>query len=148
MQHDGSHQLTTFTLAGGLYGIEVELVQEVIREQRTTAVPLAPDTVAGLANLRGEVVTAIDLRQRLDLPHRTDGAVPMSVVVRVGDEPVSLLVDVIGEVVEVRADDFEPQPETVSGIARTMLRGAYKLKNGLLHALDVEKVLDIVPAGS
>jgi purine-binding chemotaxis protein CheW len=148
MQDNGSHQLTTFTLDGGLYGVEVEMVQEVIRYQPTTAVPLAPGTVAGLINLRGEVVTAIDLRERLGLPARPADTDPMNVVVRVGDEPVSLLVDVIGDVVEVCADDFEPQPETVSGVARALLRGAYKLEGRLLHALDVEKVVDLVAAAA
>src|SRR5690349_9788083 len=95
-----SRQLATFTLDGHSFGIAVEQVQEVLRSQSRTRVPLAPPAVAGLVNLRGQVLTAIDLRTQLGLPPR-EGAEPMVVVVRVGGEPISLLVDAIGDVVDV-----------------------------------------------
>jgi purine-binding chemotaxis protein CheW len=94
-------QLVTFRLGGALYGVDVTQVQEVLHQQQRTRVPLAPRTVAGLVNLRGQVVLAVDLRARLALPDRAEGDDPMMVVVRVGGETVSLLVDHVGEVVTV-----------------------------------------------
>ena len=91
-------------------------VQEVIRYQAMTRVPLAPTVVSGLINLRGQIVTAIDLRRRLGLAGPADeGLHPMNVVVRTDDGAVSLLVDEIGDVVEVTDDAFEPPPETLAG---------------------------------
>ncbi len=80
-----SQQFTTFTLDGHLFGVEVETVQEVIRYQETTRVPLAPGSIGGLINLRGQVITALDLRHRLGLPDRAEGQRPMNVVVRTED---------------------------------------------------------------
>lgn len=133
-----SRQLATFRLDARTYGIDVVRVQEVLRNQPRTRVPLAPSTVAGLINLRGQVVTAVDLRERLELPRRAEGVQPMVVVVRVGDEPISLLVDSIGDVVDVQDDEFEPPPETLVGPARDVILGAYKLDGLLLLALDVD----------
>lgn len=106
-------------------------------------VPLAPGAVRGLINLRGQIVTAVDLRRRLALPDPEAGRLPMNVVVRHGDGAVSLLVDEIGDVVEVDQEDFEPPPDTLHGPARELIRGAYKLKDRLLLPLDVERVLDV-----
>ena len=133
-----SRQLATFTLDGHCFGIDVEQVQEVLRSQSRTRVPLAPPAVAGLVNLRGQVLTAIDLRTQLGLAPRED-AEPMVVVVRVGGEPISLLVDAIGDVVDVEESDFEPPPDTLLDAGRDMLRGAYKLPDRLLLALDAER---------
>jgi purine-binding chemotaxis protein CheW len=118
-------------------------VQEVIRYQEMTAVPLAARGAAGLINLRGEVVTAIDLRTRLGLPRRPDGTMPMNVVVRVDDEAVSLLVDAIGDVAQVCSDQFEEPPETMTGPGRSLVLGAYKLDGQLLLALDVARAVDV-----
>src|SRR3954449_4945108 len=85
-------QFATFWLAGYLFGIEVVKVQEVLRYQRMTAVPLAPPEIAGLINLRGQIVTALDLRRRLDLPDRADAKLPMNVVVRTDEGSLALLV--------------------------------------------------------
>lgn len=136
-----STQYATFTLGEHLYGVEVERVQEVLRSQTCTPVPLAPDAVGGLLNLRGQVVTAVDLRRRMGMPGRADGQDPMNVVVRVGGEAVSLLVDVIGGVVNVTDDLFEPPPDTLSGPHRELIRGVYKLEDRLLMALDVARVV-------
>lgn len=132
-------QFATFMLDRYYFGVEVLTVQEVIRYQDMTHVPLAPPVVQGLINLRGQIVTAIDLRRRLELPLRTDGQQPMNVVVRTSDGVVSLLVDEIGDVVETSADDFEAAPDTISGAARELVTGVYKLKDRLLLALDVER---------
>ena len=135
-------QFTTFTVGGHLFGIEVENVQEVIRYQPMTRVPLAPPSVGGLINLRGQVITAVDLRHRLEMPARAADELPMNVVVRTDDGAVSLLVDQIGEVVHAAADDFEPPPETLIGATRALIRGAYKLDSQLLLALDVTRAVD------
>ena len=136
-------QFATFYLDRLLFGVEVARVQEVIRYQEMTRVPLAPAMVTGLINLRGQIVTALDLRKRLDLAERASDRLPMNVVVRAGDEAVSLLVDEIGDVLEVEDEMFELPPETLRGVARELIRGAYKLKGRLLLILDTEKTVTI-----
>ncbi len=138
-----SQQFTTFTLDGHLFGVEVETVQEVIRYQEMTRVPLAPGAIGGLINLRGQVITALDLRHRLGIRQRPEGALPMNVVVRTEDGAVSLLVDQIGEVIETDARHFESPPDTVTAQARDLIRGAYKLDGTLLLALDVPRTVDL-----
>jgi purine-binding chemotaxis protein CheW len=134
-------QLATFRLDGDLYGVEVEHVQEVLRSQGLTRVPLAPKAVAGLINLRGQVVTAIELRERLGRPPRPEGTDAVVIVVRLRGEAVSLLVDSIADVVDVDSADFEAPPDTLDGQARDLIRGAYKLDGQLLLALDVQKAV-------
>ncbi|WP_122818433.1 chemotaxis protein CheW [Nocardioides pantholopis] len=136
-----STRLVTFALDGRRYGVAVDAVQEVLRGQPRTRVPLAPATVAGLINLRGQVLTAIDLREQLGLPAYSGEEEPMLVVIRVAGEPVALLVDSIGSVVDVDADQFEPPPDTLTGIARDLILGAYKLQDQLLLALDVDRAV-------
>ncbi|MGO9403872.1 MAG: chemotaxis protein CheW [Terriglobales bacterium] len=132
-------QFCTFYLDQLLFGVELQGVQEVIRSLDLTRVPLAPAVVSGLINLRGQIVTAVDLRRRLELAPRLPGMLAMNVVVRSEDGAVSLLVDEIGDVVEVEEDTFEPPPETLRGSVRAMILGVHKLKNRLLHVLDIEK---------
>lgn len=140
--HDASStQMLTFELAGALYGIEVEHVQEVLRTQKVTRVPLLGEAVAGLINLRGEVVTAIDLRARLALAPRPEGQDAVNVVVRLRGESISLLVDSIADVVELDGRSFEPVPDTLTGGVRDLLRGAYKTQGRLLLALDVVRAV-------
>jgi len=134
-------QFCTFSLENDCFGIDVQQVQEVLRYQEQTRVPLAPKVVRGLINLRGQIVTALDLRCRLELRERADNALPMNVVVRTHDNVVSLLVDEIGDVVEVAEEAFEPVPETLTGIARELITGAYKLADRLLLILDIEKTV-------
>src|SRR5215470_7939499 len=118
-------QFCTLFLDGACYGIEVTRVQEVIRSQRLTRVPLAPAVVAGLMNLRGQIVTAIDLRKRLGLPERTAKKPPTNVVVQTEGGVASLLVDEVGDVLQVPSDAFEAPPATLRRPARDLLRGAY-----------------------
>jgi purine-binding chemotaxis protein CheW len=132
-------QYVTFTLDGSLYGIDVVRVQEALRSHVRTRVPLAPPTVAGLVNLRGQVVLTIDLRTRLGLASRADQSEPMMVVVQVDGEPVSLLVDEIGDVVEVGPGSFETPPDTLDAALRPLILGAHKLEAGLLLVLDVDQ---------
>ena len=136
-------QFSTFYVDGDFFGVEVEKVQEVIRYLEMTRIPLASQMVSGLMNLRGQIVTAIDLRKRLERGNRPEGTLPMSVIVRTGDGIVSLLVDEIGDVLEVDEECFEPPPETVRGVARELIRGAYKMDGALLLALDVEETVQI-----
>lgn len=139
-----TQQYSTFRLDRHLFGIEVEKVQEIIRPQQITPVPLAPPVVRGLVNLRGQIVTAVDLRQRLGLPADDASLAAMNVVLRSEQGgAVSLLVDSIGEVLEVGDETFEPPPETLRGTARELIRGAYKLSAGLLLVLNLERVLDL-----
>jgi purine-binding chemotaxis protein CheW len=134
-------QLATFWLDGDLFGVEVGHVQEVLRSQSITRVPLAPPAVAGLINLRGQVVTAIELRERLGRPPRSEGQEAVVIVVRLHGEAVSLLVDRIADVVDVDVRDFETPPDTLDGAARQLIRGAYKLAGQLLLALDVNRAV-------
>lgn len=131
-------QYVTFQVADCLYGVDVTGVQEVLPPQPRTPTPLAPATVAGLVNLRGQVVLAVDLRERLALPAR-EGEEPMMVVVRVGSETVSLLVDHIGEVVTVGPETFAEPPETLPVALRALVRGAHRLPDRLLLVLDVDQ---------
>ena len=136
-----SNRLVTFTLGERLYGVGVESVQEVLRGLPRTRIPLAPSAVAGLINLRGQVLTAIDLRVQLELAARPPGMEPMLVVIRIGGEPVALLVDSIGAVVVVEDEQFEPPPDTLTGSVRDLIIGAYKLTDQLLLSLDVNRAV-------
>ena len=139
----GERQFSTFFLDGLFFGIPVLKVQEVLRFQQMTPVPLAPRVVSGLINLRGQIVTAIDLRRRLHLPERPAGQDPMNVVTRTEDGAVSLLVDEIGDVIDVSEDCFENSPENVSDSIKGLIEGVYKLEKKLLLVLDVEKTVDL-----
>ncbi len=139
-------QFCTFFIDGHLFGVEVLKVQEVIRYQEMTRVPLASRTLQGLINLRGQIVTAIDLRRRLELPPRPTHQLPMNVVVRSEEGAVSLLVDEIGDVVEMDDDVYERPPETLRGVSRELVTGVYKLKERLLLILDTEKTVTLQAA--
>jgi purine-binding chemotaxis protein CheW len=141
---DQTSQFCTFYLDKLLFGVELKGVQEVIRSLDMTRVPLGPAVVSGLINLRGQIVTAVDLRKRLELEPRPAGTLAMNVVVRSEDGAVSLLVDEIGDVVEVEETTFEPPPETLRGTVRTMILGVHKLNDRLMHVLDIEKACQMI----
>jgi purine-binding chemotaxis protein CheW len=136
-------QFCSFFLDGLRFGVDVQVVQEVVPYHEMTRVPLAPPTVRGLLNLRGQIVTGIDLRRRLELPERPSGPPPMNVVLRGGDSPVSFLVDDIGEVIEVAADACERPPETLPGRVRELIEAVYPLADELLLVLDTAKTLEL-----
>jgi purine-binding chemotaxis protein CheW len=136
-------QFCTLFLDGLRFGVDVQKVQEVVPYQEMTRVPLAPPTVRGLLNLRGQIVTGIDLRRRLELPEHAPGSLPMNVVLRGEDSPVSFLVDEIGEVVEVAAGAWERPPDTLQGRVRELIQGVCPLQDELLLILDTEKTLDL-----
>jgi len=134
----------TFHLGPYLFGIEVLRVQEVLRYQEMTRVPLAPPMVRGLINLRGQIVPAIDMRQRLHQVPWEEGAEPMNVVVRTDSgAPVSLLVDEIGDVLDADDSLFEPAPEMLDGADREAISGAYKLPNRLMLVLNTDAAIDV-----
>jgi len=128
------------------FGIEVQMVQEVLLAQEMTPVPLAPPVLRGLINLRGQIVAAIDMRQRLSLLPREEQQESMNVIVRTEDGAVSLLVDEIGDVIHVDADAYEPVPETMAPNLKQVLEGVYKLDGRLLLVLDTERTLQLSPA--
>jgi purine-binding chemotaxis protein CheW len=134
-------QLSTFMVGRYLFGVDVALVQEIMRVRTMTPVPLADQEIAGLINLRGEVLTGIDLRILFGLESTDTSQNPINIVVRVDDEPVSLLVDAIGGVVDVSVLPFQSTPATVDPQTRALILGAYTLPDQLLLALDARKVL-------
>jgi purine-binding chemotaxis protein CheW len=142
-------QYCTFRLDGHLFGIPVDTVQEVLQHQPMAVVPLAPPEVAGLLNLRGQIVVTIDLRVRLGLPARTEGAPTVSVVVRTHEGTVSLVVDQIGDVLEPADAMFEPVPQTVPATLRSVVDHVGKLESELMLVLDIERaVTTTVGAGA
>jgi purine-binding chemotaxis protein CheW len=145
---NGCKQLCTFFVENLLFGIDVTRVQEVIRAQAMTPVPLAPAMIQGLINLRGQIVTAIDLRCILQLPQRSDEEPRMNIIVRNDEGAVSFLVDEIGDVVEVDDVSFELPPETLSASSKALIAGVYKLDKELLLLLDTEMALQTDGRGS
>ena len=131
----------TFHLADQLLGIPVVLIQEVLMGEEILPVPLSPREVRGFLNLRGQIVTAVDLRALLGLPDRAEGEGFMNVVVQHGDELFSLLVDRVGDVVDAGDSAFEPTPNTLDPIWKRCCSGVIRLDRGLLVVLDVELVL-------
>ncbi len=140
---NASRQYATFYLGELFFGVEVCQVQEVLRHQEMTCVPLAPDVVEGLINLRGQIVTAVDMRQKFGLNRRPAGKAPMNMVVRTDDGAASLLVDEIGDVIEAPEDSFELPPDNIPPGRRELIDGVYKLQHGLLMVLNTERALAV-----
>jgi len=136
-------QFCTFFLGERMLGVEVLKIQEVIRFQEVTEVPLAPPVIRGLLNLRGSIVTTIDLRRRFGMPALEGDTQPANVVSQTPTGLVSLLVDRIGDVVEVDDATFEEPPATLRDEARKLIDGVHQLPSGLLLILNVERVLDL-----
>lgn len=139
-----TQQFCTFFLHDQFLGIPVEQVQEVIQHQEMTAVPLVPEVIRGLINLRGQIVMAVDLRRRLGIEERPADALPINVVVRTRDGAVSLLADSIGDVVEVKEETFEDPPQTLDKHIRQLITGVHKLEGRLMLVLDTELACDSV----
>ncbi|MBK8010596.1 MAG: chemotaxis protein CheW [Deltaproteobacteria bacterium] len=135
-----SRQLCVFGVENLRFGIHVAEVEEVNRRYDMTRIPLASDAVAGLINLRGRIVTAIDMRQRLKLP-KVEAWEPFHIVAKTRESSVSLLVDYIGDVIEVSEDAFEPPPETMREATRELIRGIYKLDQWLMLVLDLDRTM-------
>jgi len=133
-------QIATFRVGSMLFGIDVSIVQEVIRAQRMTAVPLAPPVVKGLINLRGQILTAIDLREVLGMEPRPADQAPMNVVIQTDSDNISILVDRIEDVLDLDSTRIEETPETVEQCYRDLLDAVYKLDKGLLLVLNAERI--------
>jgi purine-binding chemotaxis protein CheW len=140
MNMNGIRAWCTFRIDGRLYGVAVDRVQEVLRSAAVTPVPLSPGAVRGLINLRGEIVTVVDLRRPLQLP-AADPASPTLVVVQDGSSIMTLAVDAIEDVIWTREEDFEPCPDTLQAAARELIQGCCKLPNDLLLVLHLERAL-------
>jgi purine-binding chemotaxis protein CheW len=136
-------QYCTFWADGLYFGLAVVDVQEVLRFQEMTPAPQAPEAVHGLINLRGQIVTAIDLRHRLGLAPRPAGESPMNVVVRSRDEVVSLLVDDIGDVIDTEGAAIAPVPATVPSAVRDVLVGVIPRSEAILLVLDADLAADV-----
>lgn len=136
----GERQFATFWLGDRLYGIDVMKVQEVTNPLNITKVPLAPDFVIGLINLRGQISTAINLRSLFQMEGESVSSEEMNVVAKINDHHLSFLVDRIGDVIEVSQRDFEEAPETISPGIRGFMGGVYKIPDNLLSIIDIEKV--------
>jgi purine-binding chemotaxis protein CheW len=139
----GPRQLCTFVVNDLSFGVDVNDVQEVIRFQRVTPVPLADHALRGLINLRGQVVPAVDMRRRLNLPDREADDLPINIVLRTNDGLVSLLVDEIVDVVEVDPNMYEPRPEAVCGPVWHLIDSIYKLPERLLLVLNTERAVGV-----
>ncbi len=143
--HTATAEFVTVTVDGQMFGIPVLSVQDVLGPQKITRIPLSPPEIAGVLNLRGRIVTAIDLRRRLRLTSRPEGERGMSVVVEHKGEPYSLIVDSVGEVMALPESAFERNPPTLSARWREISGGIYRLDGNLLVVLEVERALDFGP---
>jgi len=140
---DGETQdFVTFTIAGQLFGIPVLQVQDVLSSYQITRIPLAPPEITGSLNLRGRVVTAVDVRIRLGLEPRAEGAESMSIVAETEGELYSLMVDSVGEVLPLLTGNHDRNPPTLDAKLRAYSDGIYRLDDGLLVVLDVKRLLD------
>lgn len=139
-------QYCTFWVDGLFFGVAVAGVQEVLRYQAMTEVPRAPEAVRGLINLRGQIVTALDLRCRLGLAPREEGVLPMNVIVRSRGEVVSLLVDDIGDVIDTAGLELKPAPTNMPSTVRSVVRGVLPLADEILLVLDADRAVDVSTA--
>ena len=141
--YSDASDFVTMTVAGQLFGIPVLQVRDVLGPQRLTRVPLAPPEVAGSLNLRGRIVTSIDVRVRLGIPPRPTDQRGMSVVVDLQGELYSLMVDTVGEVLSLQEQTFETSPSTLDPRWRDISRGIYRLKDQLLVVIEIEQLLKL-----
>jgi purine-binding chemotaxis protein CheW len=138
---DNERVFVMLTVAGQTCGVPVASVRDILGEQTITRIPLAPPEIAGSLNLRGRIVTAVDLRRRLNLPPPPEAQKLMSVVAEHGGELYALLVDQVSEVMSLPADDFENNPPTLEPAWAAFSTGIYRLEDRLLVVLDVSKLL-------
>ena len=135
-------EFLTFTVGTQIFGLPLAGVSDVLDARPLTPVPLAPPEVAGSLNLRGRIITAIDVRRRLGLPAMTPGAGHMSIVTESDGELFNLIVDAVGEVIAVSDDQYEDNPVTLDAAWRRLSAGIYRLDEGLMVVLNVEPLLD------
>jgi purine-binding chemotaxis protein CheW len=138
----------TFTLDGQMFGLPIGRVQEVFRPARITSVPLAAAQIAGVLNLRGRIVTAIDMRSRLDLPPRSKDRTAMAIGIESGSESFGLLVDAVGEVLKLPDGERESNPINLDRRLARVSAGVHRLDGQLLVVLDIDRVLDLFAEAS
>ncbi len=143
-----ARQFCTFYLNHLLFGVESQKIQEVVTYRELRPVPLAAPVVAGLMNLRGQVVVVLELRRQLELPERPANQAPVCLVVRGADGLVCLLADEVGNVVEVEDETFEPSPETLAPRLRSVIVGVHKLEGQLMHVLDTDRACEGQTSGA
>ena len=136
-------EYVTFTTAGQLFGLPIERVQDVFKPTNITRVPLAGPEIAGVLNLRGRIVTAINLSKRLDLESRAEGMAPMAIGIESGAESFGLLVDAVGEVLKLSDSEREANPINLDRKLGRVSSGVFRLEGQLLVILDVDRVLDL-----
>ncbi len=139
---NGSKDYLTIMIDNQTFGIPVLQVQDVLREQEVTRIPLASPEVAGSLNLRGRIVTAIDVRRRLGLSDRENGDISMSVVVEHKNELFSLIIDSVGDVLSLKNTNFEKTPGTLEQTWRDISSGIFQLQDNLLVVMDVSALLE------
>ena len=140
---DTGREYVTLTIAGQLFGIPVLTVQDVLGPRDVARIPLADPVIAGSINLRGRIVTVIDMRKRLGLPPRTNDDPGMNVVVEHDGNLYSLQIDAVGEVMSLSAEAYERNPATIDPLWREFSNGIYRLNKNLLIVLDVDRILEI-----
>ncbi len=144
MQNDtDTTEFVTFTIAGQMFGLPIARVQDVFKPVRMTRVPLAGAEIAGVLNLRGRIVTAIDMRNRLEAKKHDSGNAPMAIGIEVKGESFGLLVDVVGEVLKLPNTQREPNPINLDRKLAVLSAGVYRLDGQLLVVLDIDRVLDL-----
>ncbi len=143
---DAVEVFVTLSVAGQLCGVPVQSVRDVLEPQSITRIPLALPEIAGSLNLRGKIVTAIDLRRRLGLPPAEVGAPCMCIVTEQGSELYALLVDQVSEVLTLSASRIERVPPTLPHNWRCLSTGVHRLTDRLLVVLDLDRVLDLAPS--
>ena len=136
-------EFVTFTIAGQIFGLPIARVQDVFKPSRITRVPLAGVEIAGVLNLRGRIVTAVDMRHRLGVKNRDDREPPMAIGIEAKGESFCLLVDAVGEVLKLPDDDCEANPINLDAKLSDLSAGVFRLEGQLLVVLDIECVLDL-----
>ncbi len=140
---ESTNQYVSFWLDGQLLGVPVNLVQEVLNPQKIARTPQARREIAGLLNLRGQIVTAVNLRERMGLAPLADDRQSMNVVVRQGSESFSLLVDEVGDVIDIAGEPFEPVPHTLDARWKSVTLGVFRLENRLFIILNLPAILKL-----
>ncbi|MCC3306545.1 chemotaxis protein CheW [Sneathiella sp. HT1-7] len=148
MTETNMHDYVTVFISDQLFGIPVLEVHDVLRGLNLTKIPLAPPEVAGALNLRGRIVTAIDVRKRLGLPEREEDENSMSIVVEHQGEPYSLLIDSVGEVLSLDLNELQPTPVTLNSCWKEISGGVYRLENKLLVLMQIEQLLNFADSST
>ena len=145
MKKTGEIEFVTVTIGEQLFGLPIDRVHDVFAAERLTRVPMARREIAGILNLRGRIVTAIDMRKCLDLPPKEDSSNQMAVGIEFGGESYGLLIDEVGEVMKLPAAQQEVVPVNLDSRWRRVAAGVYRLEEHLMIILDIDRVLETQP---